>query len=63
MIILILIKRLHFTRSKQFFALLIEMSLDLIIKFLSNFLKLISFIIIEIKSLMKKLIFFYSSSL
>ena len=56
--ILILIKRLHFIYLKQFFAFLIKMSFDLIIKFLLNFLKLISFAIIEIKSLMKKISFF-----
>ena len=39
------------------------MSLDLIIKFLLNFLKLISFAIIEIKSLIKKITFIYLLSL
>ena len=58
-IILISIKRLHFTRLKQFFTFLIKMSLDLIIKFLLSFLKLISFTIIEIKSLIKKFIFLF----
>ena len=53
-IILIFIKQLHFTRLKQFFIFLIKISLDLIIKFSLSFLKLISFTIIEIKSLMKK---------
>ena len=62
-IILIFIKRLHFTRLRQFFALLIKVLFDLIIKFLLNSLKLILFIIIEIKSLTKKTTFFYLSSL
>ena len=57
-IILIFIKRLHFICLKQFFALLIKISLDLIIKFSLNFLKLISFAIIEIKSLIKKILLF-----
>ena len=58
MMILILIKQLHFIRLKHFFALLIKMSLNLIIKFLSIFLKLLSFALIEIKSLTKKTIFY-----
>ena len=63
MIILILIQRLHFTHLRQFFTLLIRISFDLIIKFSLSFLKLISFAIIEIKLLTKKIIFFYSSNL
>ena len=56
--ILVYIVYLIFIRSKRFFAFSIKTSHNLIIKFLINSLKLNRFILIIIKSLIKKIIIY-----
>ena len=57
-VILIHIEDLIFTSSGRFFTSLIKMSFDLIIKCLMNFLKSKRCVIIVIKSLTKKIVFY-----